>query len=166
MLLHAVYGGLAGLPSRRRNVVLAMAGSAMLIDVDHLAYYLGWPVPPRTSHSLCFLVLAPIIMSLAARSGILGADGSPRLAASMGLATVMAHLAWDALTGGEAQVPFWLPVSATPVALSSAIGILLEIGAVAVMAFGSFGPHRSRTRRAPERTDPVRRDAPRSSESY
>src|SRR5581483_8641982 len=56
MIIHGLYGGIAALPTRRRGTMAAMALSAMLIDVDHLAYMLGWPVPSRTSHSLFFIV--------------------------------------------------------------------------------------------------------------
>jgi hypothetical protein len=133
MAFHAFYGAVAALPTRRRDAIVTMAVSAMLIDVDHLAYYLGLPIPPRTSHSLMFLVLAPIVMGVCARAGVLGRDITPRMAASMALSVVMAHLAWDTLTGGETRVPFWLPFSRTQIVLSAPIGTLLEVGAVAIV---------------------------------
>jgi len=139
LAFHAVYGAIAAVPTRRRATIIAMALSALAIDLDHLAYYLGWPVPPRASHSLFFLVLAPILMALAARFGLLGREMSPRMAAGMALATVMSHLAWDAVTAGETRIPFWLPFSVRPVLFSTATGAMLEVGAAVVMWWAAIG---------------------------
>ncbi len=133
MSVHAVYGAVAAVPTRRREVVVAMALCAMLIDVDHLAYFLGWPVPPRTSHSALFLLVAPTLMGLAARAGLLGRVVSPRLAASMGFSTVLAHLAWDAVTANETRIPLWLPFSTTLFPLSGTVGGILELIAIGLM---------------------------------
>jgi hypothetical protein len=39
MAVHAIFGAMAAAPTRRLDVVLAMALSAMLVDVDHLARF-------------------------------------------------------------------------------------------------------------------------------
>jgi len=145
MAIHAFYGAVAALPTRRRGPIIAMAVSAMMIDVDHVAYYLGWPVPPRTSHSLFFLFLAPMVMALAARMSLLGHKTSPRMAAGMALGIILAHLAWDALTGGDARVPFWLPISARQVPLPSTLGATLELAAVSLIWFAATA-EQARTR--------------------
>jgi hypothetical protein len=153
--VHGFYGALAALPTRRHGPIIAMALGAILIDVDHLAWYVGWPVPPRTNHSLFFLVLAPLLMAVVARAGLLGPGGTPRLAAAMAVSTVLAHLAWDALTGGEARVPFWLPVSARQVPVSPSVGAMLELTAVAVMWVAATADEaRSRWRPAPVVVEP------------
>jgi hypothetical protein len=143
LFVHGLFGIAVALPTGRRGPILAMALSAVLIDVDHLANYIGWPVPPRTSHSLFFLVLAPCILGLLARSGWLGTKVSPTMAASMAFSAVLAHLAWDALSGGETRVPLWLPFSNAPFTMNAVVGFGLELAAVAVMSAATVTERRT-----------------------
>ncbi len=154
MVVHAVFGAVAALPTRRPGPILAMATCSMLIDIDHLAYFLGWPVPTRGSHSLLFLVVGPTLMAAMARAGLFGKGASPRLAAGMAFSATLAHLAWDAFTGSEARAPLWLPFSTVPFALSATLGSMLEIVAVAVMWLTTLSEGR-RSRPRVSRSSPL-----------
>jgi hypothetical protein len=148
LVVHALFGAAVALPTGRRGPIFTMAISAVLIDVDHLASYLGWPVPPRTSHSLFFLVLAPCLMGALARRGWLGNAVSPLMTSSLAFSTVLAHLAWDALSGGETRVPLWLPFSNAPFIMTAAVGLGLEVMAVAIISAAVLADRRrARSRR-------------------
>ena len=155
-MVHAFYGAVAGLPTRRRDCVAAIAVAAMLIDVDHLGFYLGWPVPTRASHSLLFLCAAPVLLVMVARAGLLGRRIRPRLAGSMAFSIVLAHLAWDMIAGGEANMPFLLPFSTARLpTLPSVIPILAAI-ALQTAAVGTMWWSTSRRAPAAPRSTPAR----------
>ena len=151
MAVHAAFGAVAAAPTRNRWVIGALACSAMLIDVDHIASFLGWPVPGRGSHSVTFLVLAPVVLGVSARQGWLGRGAPVHLAAAMAFSTVLAHVAWDAVSATESRIPMLLPLESTGFALGGAVAAALEVVAVATMGVAA----RVEARRTPSAREQV-----------
>ncbi len=134
MVGHAAFGGLVAAGTGRLGFILIGALGACVVDFDHTLYFMRLPLSPRASHSIGFFALAPLVTGLAARAGWLGAGITPGVAARLGIAVAISHVAWDSATAP--QVPLWYPVSPDLVSLSLTQGLLLEL-----IAFGiASGP--------------------------
>ena len=129
---HAVMGALAALPTRNKFAIAGCAIFAVLIDVDHIGALVGLQTEPRASHSLAFGVIAFVVVFWLARKGMFGRQLKPLVVASMALASVGSHLAWDSIQGAGG-FPLWLPFSSNIVFMTPFVGILVEIGAAALM---------------------------------
>jgi hypothetical protein len=129
---HAVLGSIAALPTRRKLAIIICALGAVLIDVDHIGFVLGLPMQGRPSHGVTFAAVVFLIAFLLARKGILGRQIQPLVLGSLAFASVMAHLAWDAIDGG-ANFPLCMPFSSRLMFVSPFGGVLLELGAAVLV---------------------------------
>lgn len=129
---HAALGALAALPTRKKLAIVVCALATMLIDVDHIGFMVGLPTQGRASHGVPFAVAVFLVVFLLARKGIFGQQIRPLVLASLALASVVAHLAWDAINGGT-NFPLWMPLSDKPVFVSPFGGILLELTAAGLL---------------------------------
>jgi hypothetical protein len=128
---HAAFGAVVALPTRRPVPILVATLCAMSLDVDHFGSMIGLPMDGRASHVALFAVLVTVVVFLLARRGSLGREIPTPMAASIALATFMAHLAWDA-AGGGGDFRLWMPFSTAEVLISPVGGIILEVSAVAL----------------------------------
>ncbi|MBM2831876.1 MAG: hypothetical protein HW414_928 [Dehalococcoidia bacterium] len=126
MGIHAALGALAALPTRRASFILTVSLCAMLIDVDHTGSFLGLPMEGRANHSVLFALVAPLIISTLSYKGFLGKNITPMVGGSLALASVLAHVAFDIISG-DPDIPIWSPFTAIPVTIPYFVGILLEI---------------------------------------
>ncbi|MBI4289822.1 MAG: hypothetical protein HY671_15525 [Chloroflexi bacterium] len=129
---HAALGALAALPTLNVVAVLTGGVNAALTDVDHIGSHLGLPLEGRASHGLPFGLLVAVILYLAARKGILGRELPPVIAGCIGLASVLAHIAMDSVSG-DPMMPVWMPFYRAQVAVTPPFGVLTEVAAVAIV---------------------------------
>lgn len=135
-LSHSLVGAIVALPARRLDLVLLGAAMPVLIDMDHFGLLFGWPLIPRASHSVGFLLLAPVALGfLAARLGY----GPPLLVAAVALGGVAAHIAWDTLATSSGM-PFWFPLGPDIIKPAGWHGLLLGLAAVAAIALARRAP--------------------------
>ena len=115
LLVNAVVGAAVGAFSLNVRIALLCSAFAVLIDIDHTMWYLGFPVPGRPNHSFGFAVLAAVSMGLVFRNK---SRFNARLFGIV-IASFCAHLSADLFHG--ASLPLLMPFSAeriSPPALS------------------------------------------------
>lgn len=140
-LSHSLAGAVLVLPARRWDLILLGAAMPVLIDIDHFGLLFGWPVLPRASHSLGFLLLAPVALGfIATRLG----HCAPLLVAAVAMGGVAAHITWDTLAT-PSGMPFWFPLEPEIVKLPGWLGLLLGLAAAASIALA----HRAREHVSP-----------------
>ncbi len=139
---HAVLGTFVSIGARRLDLAMLCALMTLAMDVDHLGPLLGWPVVQRASHSLAFLVVAPIVLGLLARW--LRLPVPPRMAAVITFGGVTAHIAWDSLFAPG--IPLWLPFATTIVNLPAIAALVLIVAAGLATAAVSHSAANSSTR--------------------
>ena len=135
LLRHALVGAVIALPTRRWEFIVSGALTSLLIDVDHLGW-LGIPTVSRSSHSLCFLVLAVVSTGILARKGLLGCNVPPIFPPAVAGAVVCAHVALDILDT-QGVFPIWAPASFQMVRVTdtwAAVLLGLAIAAVGTAA--------------------------------
>lgn len=146
---HAALGAMAALPTLQIAPVLTAALCAMLIDVDHIGFYVGLPMEGRASHSLLFAALAAIVLFWLTRRGWFGREVRPIVAGSIALASVLAHIALDSITG-DPWIPIWMPFYRGLVTVPPPVGVLIEVIAlIAVWAAATGQYRRSKQKRTP-----------------
>ncbi|MBI3743690.1 MAG: hypothetical protein HY261_05310 [Chloroflexi bacterium] len=132
LLLHVAVSLALALPMPHPGYAVLALAAGVGVDFDHLGALAGAPILRRGSHSIVFFAIAAAIVALLAirfrRQSLL----SPILAAAVVVASLLGHIAADALLG-EGRFPLWSPVSYRLVTLSRLEGGLLLVGAFAVV---------------------------------
>lgn len=141
MAEHALLGALAALPTLSVAPVLTAALGAMFIDVDHVGYFSGLLMEGRTSHSLIFAVISGALVFWLTRRGWLGREVKPQVAASIAVASVLAHISLDSITG-DPLIPLWMPFYRALVTVPPPGGVLIEAIAVIVVWAATVVPYR------------------------
>ena len=91
VLVNAAAGALVGAFSMNLRLAVLSSAFAVLIDVDHLVWYLGFPVPGRPNHSFAFAVVAALILGALFKNG----NAFNRRLAGIVMGSFFAHLAVD-----------------------------------------------------------------------
>lgn len=125
---HFLFGLVVGAASRRLSLALLAGVAAILVDLDHVLFFLRLPVNPRSSHSLLFMMVSAVLVGAASAR-----DARQRILVSVALmGALLSHLAFDALFDGG-NVPLFVPLSYTRVALPAWMGGVLEAGAFLIV---------------------------------
>jgi hypothetical protein len=121
---HLAFGFLAGVFTFDPVLALVCTGESLLIDADHLASALNFPVLPRLAHSVFFALFTGVIMSYALRRG--KRPDFRFLLVTIG--GVFSHLSFDVLAG-SGQFPILSPFYLESFSFPYLSWILLEVGA-------------------------------------
>ena len=141
MAAHALLGALAALSTLSVAPVLTAALGAMFIDVDHIGYYLELPMEGRASHSLLFAMSSGVLVFWLTRRGWFGREVPPLVASSIAVASVLAHIALDSITG-DPFIPVWMPFYRGLVTVPPPVGVLIEAIAVIAVWAATIAPYR------------------------
>jgi len=121
---HLSFGFLAGVFTFDPVLALVCTGESLLIDADHLASALNFPVLPRLAHSVFFALFTGVIISYALRR-----EKRPDfrfLLVTIG--GVLSHLSYDVLAG-NGQFPILSPFYLGSFSFPYLSWVELEVGA-------------------------------------
>ena len=138
MATHAIFGALAGLPSRDGRIIAAGVIAVVVIDFDHVGAFTGLPFAGRTGHSPAFLFLATVVVRQLAKAGFFRVSLQPIQMAAITAASVPAHMAVDAMSHGG-PMPVLAPISFTGIFIPSwTVWLLQGAALLAVWASGAW----------------------------
>ncbi len=137
---HLLFGFLAALPTRRASLMGTGALLAILIDADHLLYYLGLSNVGRPSHSFIFMIAAMLAIAVAVR--LFGSRNLTSAQVALLVMTgVLAHFAFDSITGGG--MPLLFPLTNAEYIPGPTGGVLFEAAALVAGIACAFAGRRA-----------------------
>lgn len=144
---HLLFGFLAALPTRKTSLMGTSALLAILIDADHLLYYIGLSSEGRPSHSFIFIIVAMLAIAVALR--LVGSRNFTSAQVALLVMTgILAHLAFDSITGGG--MPLLFPLTKAEYIPGPTGGVLFEAAAlvsgIACVFAGSRAPSKEAVR--------------------
>ncbi len=124
---HLAFGFLAGVFTFDPALALVCTGESLLIDADHFASALNFPVLPRLAHSVFFALVTGLIISYALRRG----KRPDFRFLLVTVSAVLSHLSYDVLAG-SGQFPILSPFYLGSFSFPYLSWTLLQVGACLV----------------------------------
>ena len=116
---HIIWGFLAALASKRIRYIVLCGIFAIVLDVDHLANFIGFDLVSRMGHSLTFAIISATVLIIAnKRDYILG---------SVVIGAIFSHVSFDIFLKGSDAFPLFSPFNNEIIYLQNFDWAMLQI---------------------------------------